>query len=336
MKALVLKILILGGTNFLGPHLVEEIKSRGHEVTLFNRGIQNPSLFPDVEKLYGNRDRDLKALEGRKWDAIVDTSGHIPRIVDASSKVLKEATSHYTFISTIGVYENFSCLNIDENYPLAKLDDASNEEITERTYGALKAGCEQLIQHYFPGQSLIVRPGMIVGPNDPTDRFTYWPVRISEGGVVLVPGMPSQSVQFIDVRDLARWIVDMIEKQVTGVYNATGHVMSFEQLLAECQRVCQTNVKLDWVSEKFLLEHQVKDWEELPLWLSSQKNMPGFLNISIEKALKSGLRLRPLSETISATLDWNNQRKEYTPQAGMDRNKEQKVLRLWKEGFSFL
>jgi 2'-hydroxyisoflavone reductase len=331
MKTIILKILILGGTNFLGPHLVEELQQQGHEVTLFNRGIQNPSLFPEAEKLQGDREGNLQALEGRKWDAIIDTSGHLPRIVEASAKILARATNHYTFISTIGVYENFHELGIDENYPLAKLEDKNNEEITEKTYGALKAGCEEVIRRYFPNRSLIIRPGLIVGPYDPTKRFTYWSKRIAEGEEVLAPGDPLQNLQFIDVRDLAKWIVSMIQKQATGVYNAVGPAepISFEQLLQECQKFSQKESTITWVGEDFLLKQNVQDWAELPLWLSTKRNMPGFLHVNIQKAREAGLTFRPLSETISAILEEDANRGTINPQTGLTREKEKKLLDLW-------
>jgi 2'-hydroxyisoflavone reductase len=333
MKTIVLKILILGGTSFLGPHLVEELQEHGHEVTLFNRGTQNPSLFSKVEKLQGNRDGDLKALEGHRWDAIIDTSGHLPRVVEASSKILAEATNHYTFISTIGVYENFSKLNIDEDYPLAKLSDEKSEEITEKTYGALKAYCEDVICRYFPNQFLIIRPGLIVGPLDPTDRFTYWPVRVVEAGKILAPGKPTQNLQFIDVRDLAKWIVLMVERQATGIYNATGPVtpITFEQLIKECQKFSKENVVIQWIDEDFLIENNVQDWSEVPLWLSYKRNMPGFLNINVQKAINAGLTFRPLSETISSILSWDSSRENIKRQAGLDREKERELLILWEQ-----
>src|ERR1700733_7076160 len=193
----VLKVLVLGGTHFLGLQLTEELQKKGHEVTLFNRGIQNPNIFPNIEQLHGDRDGNLSALRERQWDAVIDTSGHIPRIVEQSAKLLEESTNHYTFISTIGVYKDFHKFGIDEAYPLAVLEDVHNEVITEKTYGALKGLCEAVIHKYFPKNSLIIRPGLIVGPHDPTDRFTYWPIRISEGGEVLAPA--NQIVQFIDV-----------------------------------------------------------------------------------------------------------------------------------------
>jgi len=329
LKTIILKILILGGTNFLGPHLLEELHQHGHEVTLFNRGNQDLSQFPDVEKLRGDRDGNLDALKGRKWDAVIDTSGHLPRIVEASSEMLSGATNHYTFVSTIGVYANFHRFGINEEYPVAILDSPT-EEITEKTYGALKAGCEQVIQNYFSGRSLIVRSGLIVGPGDPTGRFTYWPRRIKDGGDILAPAEPTQNVQFIDVRDLAAWIVDQIENQATGVYNVTGKSIPFQALLTECQQVTHADAKLHWSSEDFLIKHQVQDWVEVPLWLSSERNMPGFLNVSIEKAWCLGLNPRPLADTIADTLEWDAQRVDISSQVGLSREKEKMLLELWQ------
>lgn len=333
MNMIILKILILGGTSFLGPHLVEELQKHGHEVTLFNRGIQNSSLFPTVEKLQGDRDGDLESLKDRQWDAVIDTSGHLPRVVEDSSKILAEATNHYTFISTVGVYENFHQLDIDENYPLAKLDDEKNEEITEKTYGALKACCEKVISRYFPDKSLIVRPGLIIGPLDPTDRFIYWPIRAVKGGEILAPGKPSQNLQFIDVRDLAKWIVFMVEQQATGIYNATGPgtPFTFEQLINECQKFSKENISIHWIDDNFLIKHDVKDWVEIPLWLSPERNMPGFLNINTQKAIKSGLTIRPLSETISSTLEWDSSRGIIERQSWLDSAREKEIIALWKQ-----
>lgn len=333
MKTIVLKILILGGTSFLGPHLVEELQEHGHEVSLFNRGTQNSSILSTVEKLQGNRDGDLSAFKGRQWDAIIDTSGHLPRVVEASSKVLAEATNHYTFISTIGVYKDFSKLDIDEAYPLAKLSDEKSEEITEKTYGALKACCEDVICRYFPNQSLIIRPGLIVGPLDPTDRFTYWPVRVVEGGRILAPGKPTQNLQFIDVRDLAKWIVLMVERQAIGIYNATGPAtpITFEQLIEECQEFSKQDIAIQWIDEDFLIKNDVRDWVEVPLWLSYKRNMPGFLDINVQKAIQAGLTFRPLSETISSILAWDSSRDNIKQQTGLDREKEKELLTLWEQ-----
>ncbi len=273
-KVVVLKILILGGTHFLGLHLTEELQKNGQEVTLFNRGIQNPNISSNIEQLHGDRDGNINALRERHWDAVIDTSGHIPRIVEQSAKLLAEATNHYTFISTIGVYKDFHEFGIDETYPLAELEDVQNEVITEKTYGALKGLCEAVIHRYFPKNSLIIRPGLIVGPHDPTDRFTYWPIRISEGGEVLAPA--HQIVQFIDVRDLAKWIVQMVEQQAIGIYNATGTPISFNHLLNECQCVTHTTAHINWVNDDFLIKEKVQDWSELPLWLSKERQMSAF------------------------------------------------------------
>lgn len=332
MKAVVLKILILGGTHFLGIHLTEECQKQGHEVTLFNRGSQNPDLFPDVTKLQGNRDGNLQALLGHRWDAVIDTSGHLPRIVEQSAKILSNAANHYTFISTIGVYENFHTPNIDEGYPIAKLEDLQNEVITDTTYGALKGLCETIIQRYFPKRALIIRPGLIVGPHDPTDRFTYWVKRVAEQEEVLAPA--HQLVQLIDVRDLSKWIVQMVEKQTTGVYNATGATVSLEDLLQECKQASHHETHVTWVSEDFLLRKGVRDWVELPLWLSSKRQMPGFFSINSQKAIEEGLMLRPLTETISSILRWDATRSISKLQAGLDYSKEKELLLDWKrEGY---
>ncbi len=217
-----MKILILGGTLFAGRHLVEIALRRGIEVTIFHRGQTNPQLFPTVERLYGDRDGGLTALEGRRWDAVIDTSGYLPRVVRASADLLSEAVDHYTFISTISVYADTSQQGITETAPVGVLEDPTTEERTGETYGPLKALCEQEAEAALPGRVLTVRPGLIVGPYDPSDRFTYWPYRVAQGGEVLAPESPALPVQIIDVRDLAAWILDMVSAGRTGVYNATG------------------------------------------------------------------------------------------------------------------
>lgn len=328
---IVLKILILGGTTFLGPHLVQELQQHGHEVTIFTRGNQS-SKFSNIEELQGDRDGDLEALKNRSWDAIIDTSGHLPRLVRESSRLLANSTNHYTFISTIGVYQDFYKQQIDENYPVATLENENTEEITEKNYGALKAACEEVIQSSFQNCCLIIRPGLIVGPLDSTNRFAYWPVRLKNGGETLAPGSPNQLLQIIDVRDLAKWVVAMVEQQATGVYNVTGPAkpMNFKQFLKECQDVTHSNATLTWVDEDFLIEHHIQDWIEIPLWLSYKRNMPGFLNVSIEKALKAGLTFRPISETIKAVLDEDNHKIDKN-QNGLNAEKEHMLLNRWKE-----
>jgi len=319
-----LNVLILGGTTFLGPHLTDALLSRGHKVTHFNRGNANWN-FPGVEKLKGDRDGNLNILEGRKWDAIIDTSGYIPRIVEASSKILAKATAHYTFISTISVYADFNQPHIDENLPLAKLDNDSDEKITVKTYGALKAGCEKVISAYFSGKALIVRPGLIVGPYDPSDRFTYWIRRIIEGGQVLVPDNPKQKLQIIDVRDLARWIVKMIEKQVVGIYNATGpkEKMCFEDFMDECSKFVEKAVEITWIDENVLGDF---DWNKFPLCLPSKSNMYGLFCVDSKKAQDKGLVYRPISETIAAILDWDKKRVDRKMKVGLSHEEEKKLL----------
>lgn len=216
-----MKILVLGGTRFLGRHIVEAALAGGHDITLFNRGQNNPDLFPEVEKLRGNRDGDLSALQGRQWDAVIDTCGFVPRIVQASAALLADSVRHYTFISSISVYADFSKPAMNENAPVGTMQDESIEEITAETYGPLKALCERTAEKAMPGRVLHIRPGYIVGPFDPTDRFTYWPRRVATGGEMLAPGRPDSQIQFVDVRDLANWIIRMVETNRTGVFNAT-------------------------------------------------------------------------------------------------------------------
>lgn len=327
MKMAALKILILGGSHFLGIHLTEELTSHGHEVTLFNRGTHTVQF--NVEQIRGDREGNLDAFAGRHWDAVIDTSGHLPRVVEQSAKMLSNKTDHYTFISTIGVYRDFEKLNIDEQYPLATLKDPTSEVITEKTYGALKALCEAKVQQYFPDRSLIVRSGLLVGPHDPTDRFTYWIRRSAFGGKILAPA--NQETQFIDARDLAKWIVSMIERQSKGVYNATGPSYRLEYVLQEGQLLSCSRDPIFWVSDEFLKEQGVQDWIELPLWLSNRRNMPGFLKINSEKAAQSGLQIRPLKETITSVFEWDKMRKGSKMQAGLDPQKEKDLLDKWQK-----
>jgi 2'-hydroxyisoflavone reductase len=330
-----MNILVLGGTKFVGKHIVAEALRRGHKVTIFNRGSTNKELFSEVEKLTGNRDGDLHALLGRKWDAVIDTCGYTPRIVRASAQLLAESCSYYTFISSISVYADFSQTNIDETAQVGTLDNETTEEVNGETYGPLKALCEKEVLKAFPEGSLILRPGLIVGPDDYTDRFTYWPVRISRGGVVLAPGNPDAYVQFIDVRDLARFAVSLIERRQKGIYNVTGPLqpLTMEQFLEECKRVLKSDATFTWVDEKFLSEKEVAYWTELPLFIPKSANMKGFSAINITKAMGEGLTIRPLSETIMDTLRWHETRNisEEQWQAGLKPTKEKEVLAAWFE-----
>ncbi|HEX2915656.1 MAG TPA: SDR family oxidoreductase [Chloroflexia bacterium] len=329
-----MKILVIGGTRFLGRHLAEIILARGHELTLFNRGQSNKDLFPEAEKLTGNRDGDLKALEGRRWDAVIDTCGYVPRIVKQSAGLLASATDHYTFVSTLSVYSDVSQEDIDENSPVGKLEDETTEEITGEAYGPLKVLCEKVVEEALPGRALIVRPGLIVGPFDPTDRFTYWPYRVDQGGAVLAPGNPARTIQFIDVRDLAGWIVKMVEDGRTGVYNANGpdYNLSMGELLDSCQKVSGSDARFEWLPESFLLENRVEPWMELPLWIpESDPAMRGFFKISSAKAIAEGLTFLPLDVTVRDTLAWNKTRPDgFGWRAGMKPEREQELLKKYQ------
>lgn len=326
-----MKLLIIGGTVFLGRHVVQVALDRGHEVTLFNRGRNNDDLFPEVEKLVGDRDGGLDALKGRKWDAVIDTCGYVPRIVRQSVELLADAVDHYTFVSTISVYNDFKELNMDEKAPVGTLEDETTEEV-QKHYGPLKALCEKVVEEVMPGRALIVRPGLIVGPYDPTDRFTYWPHRISMGGEVLAPGNPDKQVQFIDARDLAEWMVQLVEDRTTGVYNATGpeSTLTMKELLDTCvTAVGGGEAHLKWINEGFLLENEVGPWMEMPLWIPDKgaKAMPGMLSVSCEKALGQGLKFRPLAETVKDTLAWDQTRPvDRERRAGMKPEREQELL----------
>ncbi|MBI3240984.1 MAG: epimerase [Chloroflexi bacterium] len=326
-----MKLLILGGTVFLGRHTAEAALARGHEVTLFNRGQHSPELFPDVEKLRGDRNGDLSALRGRKWDAVVDTCGYVPRTVRASAELLAQAVERYVFISSISVYRELDkAPGLDEDSPVGKLEDETVEEITGETYGPLKALCEQAAEAALPGRALNIRPGLIVGPHDPSDRFTYWPVRIARGGDVLAPDGPDWHTQVIDARDLAEWTIRMVEAKMTGVFNATGpdYPLTFGKVLDECKAVSGSDARFVWVGGKFLLEAGVQPWSELPLWLGG-----GDMTVSVSKAIAAGLAFRPLADTIRDTLAWEAARpSDRAPRAGMKREREEEVLRKWEKG----
>lgn len=325
-----MKILILGGKKFLGIALVEAMLKAGHTPVLFNRGRTNPDLFPKVTTLIGDRDGGLDALKRRKWDAVIDTSGFVPRIVNQSAQMLSGKCGMYVFISSVSVYEDYRTPDISEIYPLALLDNPTTEDYTGDAYGPLKALCEYEIQKAFDGKVLVIRPGLIVGPNDPSDRFTYWPWRVSLGGQVLAPAPPSANLQFIDVRDLAEFIINRIEANSEGVYNVTGprKPATFGSLLVACREASLSDASFVWVDESFLLREGLAPWKDLPLWVpTTDPAFAGFYNINTNKALKAGLSFRPLSQTVSDTLDWLKTRPG-TPKlkAGIDIAAETELL----------
>jgi 2'-hydroxyisoflavone reductase len=303
--------------------------NRGHDVTLFNRGQADPGLFPDAEELVGDRDGELGVLAGRRWDAVVDTCGYVPRVVRESATLLSNSVDRYVFVSTLSVYHDFTAPGVNEDSPLAALDDETVEEITADTYGGLKVLCERAVQDEIPGRTLITRPGLIVGPYDPSDRFTYWPARIERGGEVLAPGRPERQVQFIDARDLARWTLYLIKKGATGVFNATGpaEAITMKELLATCRLVAGHGGECTWVTEEFLTDEGVAPYSDMPLWIPCEDD-----TVDCSRAQSSGLTYRPLSDTVRDTLEWHRSRgSDYTLRAGLSTDRESDLLQRWSE-----
>jgi 2'-hydroxyisoflavone reductase len=320
-----MRILILGGTQFLGRHVVEAALERNHEITLFNRGQTRPELFPDVERLRGDRDGDLDALVGRDFDAVVDTSGYVPRVVRQTIEALGDA-GHYTFVSTMSVYTE-EARALGEDGAVAALPEET-EEVRYDTYGPLKALCEDVVRERFPA-SFIPRPGLIVGPWDNTGRFTYWPQRFADGGRILAPAPREAPVQVIDVRDLASWIVESADAKLAGTYNAVCPTLSMEHVLETCRSVAGAEAEVVWVDPTFLTAREIGAWMELPLWIGEEED-DSFMRAPVDRALDAGLRIRPLAQTVGATLDWVRSGEAPTdPPAGLDREKEQAVLDEW-------
>jgi 2'-hydroxyisoflavone reductase len=329
-----MNLLILGGTIFLGRNLVEAALARKHTVTLFNRGKHNPDLFPDVEKIHGDRRNpdDLQALAGRSFDAVIDTCGYIPREVASSANLLAGQANMYCFISSISVYSDVSNAGVDESGPVGTLADPTVEEVTGETYGPLKVLCEQAAELAFPEKTLTIRPGLIVGPHDISDRFTYWPHRVARGGEVLAPEDPEILTQIIDVRDLSEWTIRAVERGITGVFNATGpdYPLTIGELLEACRSVSGSDATFTYVSAPFLKEMEVKPWMELPLWVPTSDGGAGFNAISVEKAIRKGLTFRPISETVHDTLFWDRGRpQENTFRNTLTPEKEAAVLAAW-------
>jgi len=319
------RLLLLGGTKFLGKHVAAAALASGHEVTLFTRGETNPGLFPEAEHLRGDRDGNLAALEGREWDAVVDTSGYVPRVVGASAELLADAVQRYVFVSSVSVYASFAEPPTEDS-PLAVLDDYGSEDVQQH-YGALKTLCEAEVERALRGRALVVRPGLIVGPDDPTDRFTYWPQRARRGGEILAPAPPDRPVQFIDVRDLAEWIVRMAEAGATGVFNATGRPreLTFEALLEACGAE-----RVTWVDDAFLVEHEVGEFAELPLWIAEGNGEARcFQLVDVSRALAAGLTFRPLAETVRDVPEWTGQGAPRQGKAGLAPEREAELLAAW-------
>ena len=332
-----MNILILGGTKFLGRHLVTAALARGHEVSLFNRGKTNPNLFPQVETILGDREHDLAKLTsvGRGWDAVVDVAGYLPRIVRLSATGVERSVGRYVFISSISAYDEsvFAKIGSDESDAVATLKDESTEEITGETYGGLKALCEKTVQGVYGERALIVRPGLIVGSHDPTDRFTYWPMRVARGGDVLAPEKASYVTQVIDVRDLATFTVQLIEANASGIYNATGpdYELTLGALFETCQQVSGSDARVQWASAEFLKANNVAEWSDMPVWIPDTPENAGFSRMSVAKAIAAGLKFRPLHETVRDTIAWATTRPaDYEWKAGLKPEREAELLALLK------
>jgi 2'-hydroxyisoflavone reductase len=325
------RVLIFGGTRFLGRHLVEELLVRHHDVTLFNRGKSNPEIFPNVPRIIGDRSKynELEPLRGRRFDAVIDTSAYLPRDADAATRATRSIADRYVFTSSVSVYD-LSHAHPDEASPTLRLSNGVDSAVyDDRWYGQLKALCEErVIESFASDRSLIVRPGLIVGPHDPTDRFTYWPWRAARGGEFIAPVGPATPTQFIDARDLARWMVAMVERGTTGVFNASSAAgaIDFGRLLNACRQAGAADATPVWCSERFLEANGVEAWTDLPVWISSRLALPGMLSINVAKAIGEGLSFRSIHETVGDTLAWAQSRPDRAWKAGLTQEREAALL----------
>ena len=330
-----LRILILGGTGFIGPHQVRYALARGHRLTLFNRGRTHPGLFPNVELLEGDRNGKLDALKGRDWDVVIDNPATLPRWVRDAAQLLKGHAGQYLFISTVSVYAENSRPGMDETAKVLTTADPGTDRVTGQNYGALKALAEKEAEKAFPGKTTVIRPGLIVGPGDTSDRFTYWPVRIARGGEVLAPGDGTDPVQFIDARDLGEWCIRMAEQGDTGVYNAFGprSPLSMAEMLYGIRAITSADVQFTWAPADFLAAQKVAAWSDMPVWVPGQGEYAGFSRRSSRRAVAKGLTFRPLADTARATLEEFQARLAAAPalklQAGLAPEREAAVLAAW-------
>ena len=326
-----MRILVLGGTRFLGRAFVDAARERGHTLTLFNRGRTNPGLHPNVERITGDRDGGLGVLAGRTWDAVLDPSGFFPRLVADSARALAGRAERYLFVSSISVYADPVPRGVDETGPVATLADPAVEDIGGGNYGGLKALCEARVRDAFGERALVVRPGLIVGPHDTTDRFPYWPRRLARGGEVLAPGSPAAPTQFIDARDLAAWMVSLLERGIGGTFNATGPAtpLTLGECLERIRAAVGVNARLTWVSEEFLNAHGVEPWTQMPLWVHAADQ--GFETTNIARALAQGLTFRPLEQTARDTLAWERSLAADTrpPSPALAPEREAELLAAW-------
>jgi 2'-hydroxyisoflavone reductase len=321
-----MRLLILGGTRFVGRHAAQAALERGWQLTLFNRGLEDAAAFPDAEHLVGDRDGGLGALAGGEWDVVLDTCGYVPRVVRESVQLLADRVAHYVFISSAGVYANKSMPGLTEGAERVSLDEPGSEDV-ERHYDELKASCEDVVVDAMGDRATIIRPGLIVGPHDPTNRFTYWVTRIADGGDVLAPEPRDQPVQVIDARDLAEFSLTVAEERRGGAFNAVGEVLTMAGALGVIASATGSDARLVWMPEERLLAGGLEPWIDVPMWLApaSEPSYAGFLAMSNARAKAAGLRLRPLDATVRDTLDWARHKRRTGP-AGLDPDVERRLL----------
>ena len=333
-KAKTLKVLILGGTGFIGPHFIDALTAGGHKITLFNRGKRDPEVRPGIEQLLGDRNGEISSLKGHDWDVVIDNSGYTPSQVKATAELLKDHVRKYIFISSVAVYADFAKAGIDEDYKLAELKDPTSEVVNGETYGGLKVLCEKMVETTYGKRATLIRPTYIAGPGDHTDRFTYWPVRVSKGGEMLAPGTPSDPFQYIDVRDLAGFIRTCVEKDVNGKFNVCSPqgAVTMGSLLDEAKRITGANTTFVWATPAFLEANGIigekAEGNLIPIWEPPTGDEAGLLLVSPARAEKKGLKFRSLETTIRDTLEWQKKRPEdkQVLKAGLTMQREAELL----------
>jgi len=346
------RVLYLGGTGFLGPYMVRDAIERGWDVTLFNRGKSNPHLFPTVTKLEGDRYGDISSLEGKEWDAVIDTFTYTPNVVSRSAELLKASVGQYLVVSTVSVYRDQAQVGLDETYALAEIPDEVADAITTHRevgqhYGAMKARCEKAAETIMPGRVCVVRPGLIGGPGDDTDRCTYWPSRVARGGEVLAPVNPAHFTQFIDVRDLALFCNQCVADTHMGIYNADSPAgaRTIGDVLETSKSVSRSDATFMWADAEFLAAHGVGAWQHMPCWIPPEGPYAGFGQVSTKRATAAGLAIRPLADTLADTLKWIDATPEAeeerpaaearrirlasSPRAGLSPDREREIIAAW-------
>lgn len=327
-----MKILVLGGTKFVGRHIVEAAVAKGHDVTRFNRGKTNPSHQQGVTHLIGDRKQDTSALQGGQWDVVIDACGYTKRDVLNTTRALQGRVKHYVFISTISVYASFATANEEASplSPLDALDDPDTEVVDGKTYGPLKVLCEDIVENAFPSHCTLIRPGLVAGPHDPTDRFTYWVARVARGGKMIAPNNPQDPVQYIDARDLAAFTLLCAEQRLQGAYNVVAPSLSIGELLQTCKSVCGSDAQFVWLSAEQLKAHEVKEWQDMPLWVDPSGDTQAIASTRNDKAVKAGLTFTALNRTVQDTLAWHQSRpmaEQQAMKAGLSAEREQALLK---------